>query len=171
MVIRLNISAITIWRKGGEPVGYHSGKWEYVGPMLGAAAQLFKQRVDENVERHGLTNAQSRVLLYLIHVKQGTETNQRDLEKLLDVKAPTVNGIVGRMEEKGFILRLPGKRDGRCRSITVTEKGRLLEREVTEGMRAVEAQAIEGFAPQEREQLKGLLFRVMENLKGGEAKA
>ena len=130
-------------------MGYHSGKWEYVGPMLGAAAQLFKQRVDENVERHGLTNAQSRVLLYLIHVKQGTETNQRDLEKLLDVKAPTVNGIVGRMEEKG----------------------RLLEREVTEGMRAVEAQAIEGFAPQEREQLKGLLFRVMENLKGGEAKA
>ena len=152
-------------------MGYHSGKWEYVGPMLGAAAQLFKQRVDENVERHGLTNAQSRVLLYLIHVKQGTETNQRDLEKLLDVKAPTVNGIVGRMEEKGFIRRLPGKRDGRCRSITVTEKGRLLEREVTEGMRAVEAQAIEGFAPQEREQLKGLLFRVMEKLKGGEAKA
>ena len=151
-------------------MGYHSGKWESVGPMLGAA-QLFKQRVDENVERHGLTNAQSRVLLYLIHVKQGTETNQRDLEKLLDVKAPTVNGIVGRMEEKGFIRRLPGKRDGRCRSITVTEKGRLLEREVTEGMRAVEAQAIEGFAPQEREQLKGLLFRVMENLKGGEAKA
>ena len=94
--------------------------------LLGAAAQLFKQRVDENVERHGLTNAQSRVLLYLIHVKQGTETNQRDLEKLLDVKAPTVNGIVGRMEEKGFIRRLPGKRDGRCRSITVTEKGRLL---------------------------------------------
>ena len=44
-------------------MGYHSGKWEYVGPMLGAAAQLFKQRVDENVERHGLTNAQSRVCL------------------------------------------------------------------------------------------------------------
>ena len=102
-------------------------------------------------------------------IKRGID--QRDLEKLLDVKAPTVNGIVGRMEEKGFIRRLPGKRDGRCRSITVTEKGRLLEREVTEGMRAVEAQAIEGFAPQEREQLKGLLFRVMENLKGGEAKA
>ena len=39
----------------------------------------------------------------------------------------------------------------RCRSITVTEKGRLLEREVTESMRAVEAQVTEGFTPQERE--------------------
>lgn len=152
-------------------MGYHSGEWEYVGPMLGATAQLFKQRVDENVEWHGLTSVQSRVLLYLIHVKQGTETNQRDLEKLLDVKAPTVNGIVGRMEEKGFIRRLPGRRDARCRSITVTEKGRLLEREVTESMRAVEAQVTEGFTPQERELLKKLLLRAIENLKGGETKA
>ena len=111
-------------------MGYHSGKWEYVGPMLGAAAQLFKQRVDENVERHGLTNAQSRVLLYLIHVKQGTETNQRDLEKLLDVKAPTVER-------------------------EVTEGMRAVEAQAIEGFAPQEREQLKGLLFRVMENLKG----------------
>ena len=143
---------------------------KYVGQLLAVSAQLCKQRMDESVQKHGLTNAQSWVLLCLIHGKPGEEINQRDLQRMLRVSAPTINGIVERMEEKGFIARTPGKRDGRCRSITVTEKGLQLERELSASRRGIEARMVRGFSEEERKTLEALLQRVIENLKGGEEK-
>ena len=141
-----------------------------VGHMLAVGAQLTRQRMDESVQEHGLTTVQSWVLLYLIHGKPGKEVNQKELQRMLRVSAPTINGIVERMEEKGFIARAPGKQDGRCRSITVTEKGRQLERQLSASRQEMEERMVRGFSEAERRTLRELLLRLIDNLKEGETK-
>ena len=48
--------------------------------------------------------------------------NQKDIEKALSLKNPTVTGILKRLDEKGFILAVPSNQDKRCKNIYPTEK-------------------------------------------------
>ena len=77
------------------------------------------------------------VILYLLRAEAKGEVNQKDLEKHFRIKAPTVNGIVERLEEKGMLKRTSGQRDGRCRCLTVTEKGRQMQQEMDETVNSI----------------------------------
>ena len=94
----------------------------HIGPLLARCNQLCKQRMDTDLQKYDVTRAQAHVILYLLRMEPEGEVNQKDLEKHFRIKAPTVNGIMERLEEKGMLKRTSGQRDGRCRCLTVTEK-------------------------------------------------
>ena len=54
--------------------------------------------------------------------------NQKDIEKALSLKNPTVTGILKRLDEKGFILAVPSNQDKRCKNIYPTEKKHMIFR-------------------------------------------
>lgn len=141
---------------------------EYVGHLLARCGQLCKQRMDQNLQNYDVTQAQAHVILYLIEAERQGEVYQKNLEKRFRIKAPTVNGIVERLEEKGFLTRAPGQRDGRCRRLHVTEKGRQLEREIHQRIAETEALMVQDFTEEERQMLHALLRRLRANLKEGE---
>lgn len=140
---------------------------EYVGHMLGRCGQLCRQRMDQKLQKYDITPAQAHVILYLIEVEGQGEVNQKNLEKKFQIKGSTVNGIVERLEDKGFLTRAPGKHDGRCRQLTVTEKGRQLEREMHQIVSQTEELMVQDFTAEEKRQLYAMLGRMIANLRGG----
>ena len=73
--------------------------WENapIGPLLGHAAHLARERMDVRLARYDVTPAQTHVLLYL--GEQSGPTPQRDVVEHLRVKPPTANGILDRLEK------------------------------------------------------------------------
>lgn len=125
---------------------------------------LGKRCLDGVLRRNGynVTPVQSQLLLFL--ARQQSELTQREAEEALRLRPSTVNGVVERLEEKGYIARRPSPRDGRFRLLRLTDAGKArieMFRDVAEG---VERRAFRGFAEEEQALLDKLLSRIIENL-------
>lgn len=138
----------------------------YIHPLpalLGYCHHLAHRQMNAALQQHDLTPAQAHAMLYLLHAKR--ETTQGNLAQFLEVRPSTVNGIVSRLAEKGFVTRSISSTDARCRQITLTEKGRCLRSCFEAGAAQAEALMIRGFSSQELDTLEAYLSRVLENLK------
>ena len=96
-----------------------------LGALIAYCGHLGKQSMDQLLRRAGydVTPAQTHLLMRLTCTGEGQEATQRDLEKQLRLKPPTVNGIVDRLEAKGYVTRRPSPQDGRVRLVSLTEAG------------------------------------------------
>ena len=135
---------------------------EHFGPLLGYCDHQAQTLMGRLLRQYDVSPMQCRTLTYL-H-RQTAEVNQKMLEQFLMVKPSTVNGIVDRLEEKGFLLRTASERDGRCRILTLTERGRRFSDDFTQVIGQVSRQMEQGFTPEEIELLKSFLMRVAHNL-------
>ena len=136
-----------------------------LGRMIAYCGRLGRQYMDQNLRRAGydVTPVQSRMLVYL-SCRGGQEVNQRDLERELRLKPSTINGIVNRLEEKGYILRRTSPDDGRCRLVSLTASG---QKKVDTFRTMVEntGKRFSGcLSAEEEETLRELLVRIIENL-------
>ena len=132
--------------------------------MIAYCAHLGMLYSDRRLRGAGydVTPVQSRVLAYLSCC--GGAVNQRDLERELRLRPSTVNGIVSRLEEKGYIARRTSPTDGRCRLVSLTDAGRgkldafrVTLEEVNRRFGAI-------LTAEEQEQLGGLLSRIITDL-------
>ena len=132
-----------------------------LGALIAYCGHLGKQSMDQLLRRAGydVTPAQTHLLMRLTCTGEGQEATQRDLEKQLRLKPPTVNGIVDRLEAKGYVTRRPSPQDGRVRLVSLTEAG---WGKVEDFRGVVEETA--GLSGQEREQLERLLNQIITNL-------
>ena len=134
---------------------------DYYGPLLGHCAHLAKEQMRARMERFDMTPAQTHVLLYL---HENGATTQTTLAEQMRVKAPTANGILDRMEEKGLLVRTVDGRDARRRLIRLTEKGEGLVEELRGQFILAESAILQGFDQAEQCQLKSFLQRIIKNL-------
>ena len=133
---------------------------DYCGPLLGHCAHLAKEQMRARMERFDMTPAQTHVLLYL---HENGATTQTALAEQMRVKAPTANGILDRMEEKGLLVRTVDGRDARRRLIRLTEKGEGLVEELRGQFILAESAILQGFDQAEQCQLKSFLQRIIKN--------
>lgn len=140
-----------------------------LGPTLGWAARMSKGALDEQLASFDVTPAQTRLLMDL-H-RRGGQALQKDLTESMCTRAPTVNGILDRLEEKGMVRRSVSGADARQRVVTLTDKGRERQTRFAESYLAVEDRMVRGFTEEERAALLSYLDRVIGNLqvKGGES--
>ena len=135
-----------------------------IGQLLNHCAHLARQYMDRQLRAYQVTPVQSFSLIYL-HRQEGTsEVTQRDLERELRLKAPTVNGIVDRMVEKGLITRTTSRTDGRCRVLELSEKGREAVDTFQAIVRRSEELICAELSEQEELLLRDLLTRLIANL-------
>lgn len=136
-----------------------------IGFVVKQINNVFEKDLNTLLKRLGITSSQCAVLDYLFHTNK-EEVNQRDVEKNLNLKNPTVTGILKRLDEKGFILCVPNAADKRKKNIYLTEKAydiqrkmeadrRKLDRELTRGMTKKEVAAL-------RRGLEKLLYNIAE---------
>ena len=88
-----------------------------LGNLIKHLNKMFEQQINENMISVNVTRSQMEVLVYTyIKNKNGIEVNQVDLEKDLNLKNPTVTGLISRLEKKGYMKRekryLPGEESG-----------------------------------------------------------
>ena len=76
---------------------------DHLGRLLGQCEHRMRMVMDRSLRQYGVTPVQCRALMYL-H-RQPEPVTQRQLEQYMAVKPSTINGIVGRLEEKGLLTR------------------------------------------------------------------
>ena len=137
-----------------------------LGRMIGYCGHLGKLYTDQRLRQSGynVTPVQSHTLVYLHRIIHDREINQRDLERELRLRPSTVNGIVDRLEEKGYITRRQSSTDGRCRLISLTETGEAMAQTFQSALYETEQMFSSALTREEQSQLRGLLSRVIASL-------
>lgn len=134
---------------------------EHFGPLMGYCDHQIQKLLVKELRQYDVSPMQCRTLTYLY--KADGEVNQKLLQQFLMVKPSTVNGIVDRLEEKGFLIRTAGH-DARCRILRLTEKGRAFYDDFVRIVRQVNERMEHGFSDEELMALRGYLMRVAKNL-------
>mgnify|MGYP002802925888 FL=1 len=103
------------------------------------------------------------MLDYLFHTSKD-EVSQRDVEKGLNLKNPTVTGILKRLDEKGYILCVPNARDKRKKNIYLTEKAYDIQRRMETDRRKLDRELTRGMTKREVESLTKNLEKLLYNI-------
>lgn len=134
-----------------------------LGMLLGCAARTARQEMDMRIKDFGITPPQCRAIM-ILYDNRGQEFSQKDLEKALQLRGSTVNGIVDRLEEKELIARRPSSLDGRRNNLVLTEAGEQLRLRFKENLQAAEAALRGEFSEEELVQFRAYLLRIIRNL-------
>lgn len=135
---------------------------EHFAPLMGYCDHQIQKLLVKELRQYDVSPMQCRTLTYLY--KATGEVNQKMLQQFLMVKPSTVNGIVDRLEEKGFLTRTAGQDDARCRILRLTEKGWGFYDDFVRIVRQVNERMERNFSYEELNTLKGFLIRVAKNL-------
>lgn len=124
---------------------------------------VFEKDLNEKLKRLGITSSQCAVLDYLFHTGK-EEINQRDVEKHLCLKNPTVTGILKRLDEKGFILCVPNATDRRKKNIYLTEKAYDIQRRMEADRKKMDKRLTIGMTKKEIDALVRGLEKMLYNI-------
>ena len=103
------------------------------------------------------------MLDYLFHSRK-EEINQKDVERALSLKNPTVTGLLKRLDEKGYILIVPSTKDKRCKNIYLTEKAYDIRRRMEADRKKVDKRLTIGMTKKEVQALRKMLDKVLYNV-------
>lgn len=136
-----------------------------LGRFLSCCGKMVKLNVDAELRRSGynVTPVQSQALSYLYRHRE-EEVTQRDLERALQLKPSTINGIVERLLEKDYISRCPSPTDGRCRLLHLTQAGEEMVDSFRAALDRTDRAVLADLTEEEQELLYGLLRRIYTNL-------
>ncbi|WP_251387616.1 MarR family winged helix-turn-helix transcriptional regulator [Mediterraneibacter agrestimuris] len=134
-----------------------------IGFIVKQINNIYEKELNERLKKLGITSSQCAVLDYLFHTNK-EEVNQRDVERSLSLKNPTVTGILKRMEEKGFILSVPNAVDKRKKNIYLTEKAYDIQRKMDADRRKLDKRLTIGLSKKEVAALSRGLEKVLYNI-------
>ena len=90
-----------------------------------------EKRINESFRQYNLTLSQTRVLSAL-YLSDTGEYTFKELEGLFHVSQQTMAGLIGRLEEKGFVTSYQDANDRRIKRAALTEKGLRLKPDIQE---------------------------------------
>ena len=134
---------------------------ESVGYWVCTTAHALRRALDVKLAKEGITFRQWEVLAWL--AVQGDQS-QGELADRIGIEAPTLVGILDRMERDGWLDRYPCSQDRRKKRIRVTDKAQSVWDRMVECARQVREQAIEGTSAEELALFKNLCGRIRGNL-------
>lgn len=133
--------------------------------LLSKIAIAHRSATEEALAKVGLHAGQANVL-FCLWSRDGL--SQAEITRALGVAPPTVNVLVSKLEEHGFVESRQCPNDGRLRRIHLTEKGRG-KREVAERIISeLDASILGGLSDIEKNTALLILERIAANLCGGE---
>jgi DNA-binding MarR family transcriptional regulator len=129
--------------------------------LLAAVRYRLKQEVLREIQGHGVTTAQMRLLLGLPGAESLSIT---DLAARTMMDPPMVTRVVDRLVAATLVARHPDKADRRRVRVSLTARGRALRRRLRPVAARIEERSLRGLAKQEEALLRALLRRVLSNL-------
>ena len=134
-----------------------------VGFMFKQINNIYEKKFNNLLRGIGITSSQCAVLDYLLGSSKEF-MNQKDIEKALSLKNPTVTGILKRLDEKGFILAVPSNQDKRCKNIYPTEKAYDIQKKMDNYRKKSDRRLTIGMSKKEIAALEKMLDRVLYNI-------
>ncbi len=129
-----------------------------VGFMFKQINTIYEKDFNNLLKTVGITASQCAVLDYLFRSDEEV-VNQRDIEKGLSLKNPTVTGLLKRLDEKGFILSVPSEKN-----IYLTEKAYDIQRRMDADRKKIDKRLTLGMNKKERAALEKMLEKVLYNI-------
>lgn len=133
-----------------------------IGCLLKMITDKIKIQADANLAQHDLTLTQSRVLGYLD--QNGGTATQKEIEGFLQVSHPTVAGVIGRMEQKGFVSCRPDPSDKRSKIVCQTERAAAIAQDMHATIQATEQQMLRSLTPEQIAALESALRTIYADL-------
>jgi len=133
-----------------------------VGYWATITSIAFCRALNQELAPLGITQRQSQVLACLI---QKGELSQCELACRLDVEAPTLAGIISRMEAAGWVKRSSCPKDRRKKLVKIDAAAEPVWKQIAACARKIRSAATTGLTIQETEMLRSLLRRVHDNLR------
>ncbi|MBO5882849.1 MAG: winged helix-turn-helix transcriptional regulator [Clostridia bacterium] len=125
-------------------------------------SRLFHGRLREARSIDGvMSQPGARLVLAVLALNDGII--QRKLVEDTHLRAPTVSGILKKMEEEGMVERRSGE-DRREFRVYLTEYGRQMDMDGIATIKKHEAEALDGISEKEQEFLMELLVKIRNNL-------
>lgn len=122
-----------------------------------------EKEIHIKLSAYNLTKSQLDILNYLDqHPDQ--MTCQKDLQNYLHVSNATINGLVNRLEQNGYIYRITNSEDKRMVSIHPTEKANQIKDLFLTTIYNLEQKMMAHIAPDKQEELVNLLEQMIQNI-------
>ena len=137
-----------------------------IGFYLKKLFQTMEKKLNKDLENIDLTSMQAQVLIYLYKNKNNI-INQRDIERKFALTNPTVNGILNRLEKKGFVKRLVSHIDARNKEISLTDKSISLINDMKKSAIKLENKMTLGIEKDELDIFYKVIKKMFNNVEGG----
>lgn len=139
-----------------------------LGYLIHDISRMRRTLCDQHMKPLGITRSQWWALANLWRY-QAEGVSSSNLAKALDVGKVTVSGLVGRLEQAGYVYRRPDKHDSRAKRIFVTHAGRAVVEKMQEvlgplnegicaDMSADEVQVVERYLVLIRKNIQAMLL-------------
>ena len=134
-----------------------------IGFLIKQINNVYEKDFNKMLKNLGITSSQCAVLDYLFQSSE-EEITQRDIERNLCLKNPTVTGLLKRLEEKGFIFSVPSPTDGLCKNIYLTEKAYDIQKKMEASRKKSDKMLTLGMTKREVEAFERALEKVLYNI-------
>lgn len=132
-----------------------------IGYWVCMTAHVFQRALNEELALHGITFSQWQVLAWLA---LETELYQTELAERMGIEAPTLAGILDRMQRDGWIERQSCPSDRRKKIVRASARVEPLWAKMVACARRVRARASQGIDPEDFERVRYVLSLMQENL-------
>jgi len=139
---------------------------ESLGYWICSTSHAFRRALNAELTKEGITFRQWEVLAW---IAMEQELSQSELAERLGIEAPTLVGILDRMERDGWIERLPCAGDRRKKRVRACSKAETLWAQMMACAHRVRRRARRGLTQKELDQLKSICERIRRNLDQNEA--
>lgn len=134
---------------------------ESPGYWISMTLQALRRSLNTELSAQGITLRQWEVLAC---IALGGELSQAELAERLGIEAPTLVGILDRMERDGWLDRYNCQQDRRRKRIRATEKAESFWTRMADCAHEVRSRAIRGVTVEELATLKSVCARIRGNL-------
>lgn len=141
---------------------------ESLGYWICCTAHSLRRALNSELERQGITYRQWEVLCWIALVG---ELSQAELAEKMGIEAPTLVGILDRMERDGWLDRYGCPNDRRRKRIRATEKAEAVWARMVDCTHNVRAKARMGLSQPELDGLKAICETIRTNLEPTGAEA
>ena len=141
---------------------------ESVGYWVAMTSHAIRRAVDAELAKENITLRQFEVLAWI--ALEG-EQSQVELADRLGIEAPTLAGILTRMERDGWLERYGCPEDRRRKRIRATPQAEAVWARMTDCSRRVRAKAAEGLSSEELAFFKQICETLRTNLEPGSESA
>ncbi len=140
---------------------------ESVGCWVTMTAHEMRRALNTELSKEKITFRQWEVLAWI--ALEG-EPSQVELAERIGIEAPTLAGILARMERDGWLERFACPTDRRRKRIRTTVKAETVWNRMVECCHRIREKATQGFSSEELETFKQSCNRIRQNLNGSVAK-
>lgn len=134
------------------------------GMIINKISHRLRRRSQAVQESIGISEAQGRILNYILAEGSRRNVYQKDIEEEFDLRPPTASSILRSLEKQEMISRVPDETDGRLKKLIFTEKADKIRLALEEEIVETERRLLDGITDEEQKMFLRLAEKMFYNL-------